>query len=62
MTAVCIDDFALKKRHKYGTIMIDIESHRIIDMIESRDLEDVVTWLQSFPNLQVFSRDGSIIY
>lgn len=42
--------------------MIDIESHRVIDMIESRDLEDVVAWLQSFPNLQVFSRDGSIIY
>ena len=62
MTAVCIDDFALKKRHKYGTIMVDIESHRIIDMIDSRDLEDVVNWLQSFPNLQIFSRDGSIIY
>lgn len=62
MTAVCIDDFALKKRHKYGTIMVDIETHQIIDMIESRNLDDVVAWLQSFPNLQVFSRDGSIIY
>jgi len=62
VTAVCIDDFALKKRHKYGTIMVDMESHRIIDMIDSRDLEDVVNWLQSFPNLQIFSRDGSIIY
>ena len=26
---------------------------RIIDMIESREFEDVVAWLQSFPNLQI---------
>jgi len=37
---VCIDDFALKKREKYATIMIDIESHKFIDMIESRELND----------------------
>lgn len=41
MFEVCIDDFALEKRHIYGTIMIDIHTHRIIDMIESRDKEDV---------------------
>lgn len=62
VTSVCIDDFALKKRHKYGTIMIDIMAHKIIDIIESRDLNDVIVWLSSFPNLQIFSRDGSPTY
>lgn len=42
--------------------MVDLKTYRIIDMIESREFEDVVAWLQSFPNLQIFSRDGSIIY
>ncbi len=42
--------------------MIDIMTHKIIDMIESRDLNDVVVWLSSFPNLQIFSRDGSPTY
>ncbi len=42
--------------------MVDLKTHRIIDMIESREFDDVVVWLQSFPNLQIFSRDGSIIY
>ena len=41
ITKVCIDDFAIKKRHAYGSIMIDIETHRVIDFIESSDLEDV---------------------
>ncbi len=62
MTKICIDDFALKRREKYGTVMIDIDSHKIIDMIESRELDAVKTWLSSYPNLSVISRDGSITY
>ncbi len=59
---VCIDDFAVKKREKYGTIMIDIETRTVVDMIESRKKEDVSQWLETFPNLQLVSRDGSITY
>lgn len=42
--------------------MIDIVTHRIIDMIPSRDYNEVKNWLKSFPNLRVISRDGSITY
>jgi len=59
---VCVDDFALKKREKYGTVMIDIATGNVVDLLESRDYEDVEKWFKSFPNIQVFSRDGSITY
>lgn len=59
---VCIDDFALKKRHTYGTIMVDLDTHRVVDLICSRDSEEVTSWLKTFPNLEVVSRDGSITY
>jgi transposase len=63
---VCVDDFAFKKRHSYGSIMesimVDIETHRIIDLLDSRDREPVTQWLKSFPNLKVVSRDGSHTY
>lgn len=59
---MCIDDFAIKKRETYGTIMVDINTHRVIDMINSRDLENVTTWLKTYPNLQIVSRDGSVTY
>lgn len=59
---VCIDDFAIRKRESYGTIMVDIETHRVIDLIPSRECEDVVEWLKTYPNLKVVSRDGSITY
>ena len=42
--------------------MVDIETHRVIDLLKSRDLKDVSEWLKSFPNLQIVSRDGSITY
>lgn len=42
--------------------MVDIHTHKIIDMIDSREPEDVVNWLKTYPNLKVISRDGSITY
>ena len=59
---ICIDDFALKKRQNYGTVMVDIETHKIIDMIDSREEEKVTEWLKTYPNLEVISRDGGIMY
>lgn len=60
--SVCIDDFALKKRQRYGTVMIDVETHKIVDMIESRETADVSRWLAEYPNIRVVSRDGSQQY
>lgn len=42
--------------------MIDIDTHRIIDLLPSREIEDVAEWLLSFPNLEIVSRDGSVSY
>jgi predicted transcriptional regulator len=59
---VCIDDFAIKKNQSYGTVMIDIDSRKIIDMIPSRDYEDVKSWLSTYPHIELVSRDGSATY
>jgi len=42
--------------------MIDIESRRIVDIINTRDLEPVKEWLKTFPALRFVSRDGSVTY
>lgn len=59
---VCVDDFALRKRFSYGTVMVNLENHRIVDMIPSRDTNDVRNWLETFHNIEVISRDGAITY
>lgn len=62
VTKVCIDDFAIRKRHTYGTVMVDIESRRMIDLLPLREIEDVVEWPKTYPNLSIVSRDGSVSY
>ena len=42
--------------------MIDIETHKIIDLLESRNEDDVAEWLITYPNLEFISRDGGIMY
>lgn len=42
--------------------MIDIETRKIVDILESRDYEEVKNWLKTFPNIEIVSRDGSITY
>lgn len=62
ITKICIDDFALKRGFRYGTVMVDIDSRRIIDMLESRASDVVAEWLAEYPNIEVVVRDGSIEY
>ena len=62
ITKVCVDDFAFRKRYTYGTVMVDLETHRIVDIIDSRETKQVEEWLKTYPNLKVISRDGAQTY
>lgn len=42
--------------------MVDLNNGRVIDVIDSRDKDDVVAWLSQFPDLKYISRDGSPTY
>ena len=59
---ICVDDFAIRKRYSYGTIMVDLDTHRIIDMLPSRETRDVQEWLGTYPNIRIISRDGALTY
>lgn len=42
--------------------MVDIDTHKVIDIINSKELEDVKKWLDTYRNLNIVSRHGSAIY
>lgn len=45
VTKICVDDFAFRKRYTYGTVMVDLDTHKIIDIIDSRETKIVEDWL-----------------
>ncbi|MEO8392151.1 MAG: ISL3 family transposase [Chloroflexota bacterium] len=57
-----IDDWALKKGRDYGTILIDLEKHQVVDVLLERTALVVEQWLRQHPEIQVITRDRSTEY
>ena len=62
VTKIGIDDWAYRKGQKYGTLICDLETHKIIDVMEGRDGEAIEKWLQGHPGIDTVSRDRANAY
>lgn len=52
-----IDDWAFKKRMSYGTVLVDIEQRKIIDLLPDWEGETLKKWLLAHPGVSVVTRD-----
>jgi transposase len=59
---VGLDDWAKRKGHSYGTIIVDLETHDPIDLLDDRSAETVERWLKAHPSVEVVGRDRSETY
>src|SRR5438874_1123566 len=57
-----IDDFAFRRGYQFGTILVDLESHRPIDLLPDRRAETAATWMRDNPDIHVVSRDRASTY
>lgn len=57
-----IDDWAYRKGHTYGTILVDRETGKAIDLIRSREKKDIIKWLESHPGIESVTRDRAECY
>lgn len=57
-----VDDFAFRKGRTYGTVLVDVEAGRVVDVLADRTAETLSDWLTEHPGAEIICRDRATAY
>ncbi|AJT63550.1 hypothetical protein T261_1865 [Streptomyces lydicus] len=57
-----VDDFAFKKGHVYGAVIVNVETGEPVDVLPDRTADTLIAWLRDHPGAEVGCRDRASAY
>ncbi len=57
-----VDDWAKRRGQTYGTILVDLERHEVVDLLPDRTAASLASWLAQHPEVDIISRDRASAY
>jgi transposase len=57
-----VDDWAFKKGQRYGTLLVDLERHCLLDLLPEHSATSLAAWLKAHPGIEVICRDRASVY
>jgi len=57
VVALGIDDFSFRRGRKFGTILVDLDSHEVLDVLAERSSQAAADWMRQHPEIDYVSRD-----
>lgn len=52
-----IDDFSFRRGRKFGTIVVDLRTHKVLDVLPNRTADTSTAWMAAHPEIELVSRD-----
>ena len=59
---IAIDDWSWRKGFAYGTIIVDLQRRKVVDVLRARSVEATANWVKQRPEIEFVSRDRCGLY
>lgn len=57
VTQIGVDDFSFRRGRTFGTIVVDLQTHKVLDVLPDRTADTSAAWMAAHPEIELVSRD-----